>query len=159
MQTTSHILMIRPVSFGVNAETAVNNAFQKKTGDDSKVQQTAIAEFDAFVELLRKNDVDVIVVIDSSEPHTPDSIFPNNWISFHDDGTILLYPMYALNRRLERKPGILDAINKQFNVTRTIDLSHYEKNNLFLEGTGSMVLDRKNKIAYACLSPRTDRDV
>jgi len=158
MQTTSHILMIRPVHFGFNAETAVNNAFQV-AGKDDHAQENALAEFDAFVELLRKNDIDVTVVNDTGEPYTPDSIFPNNWISFHNNGTVCFYPMYAPNRRQERKPGILEIIGEKFKVSKKIDFSYYEKKNLFLEGTGSMVLDRENKIAYACLSPRTDKKV
>jgi hypothetical protein len=158
MQTTSHILMIRPVKFGFNAETAVNNAFQVKN-DEADVQDKAVKEFDAFVKLLRENGVDVTVVEDTVEPHTPDSIFPNNWISFHDDSTVLLYPMYAENRRKERKQHVIDKVSEKFSIDRTIDLSLYEKENIFLEGTGSMVLDRDNKVAYACLSPRTSEKV
>ncbi|TMI74809.1 MAG: amidinotransferase [Bacteroidetes bacterium] len=158
MQTTSHILMIRPVKFGFNAETAVNNAFQVKN-DEADVQDKAVKEFDAFVKLLRENGVDVTVVEDTVEPHTPDSIFPNNWISFHDDSTVLLYPMYAENRRKERKQHVIDKVSEEFSIDRTIDLSLYEKENIFLEGTGSMVLDRDNKVAYACLSPRTSEKV
>lgn len=158
MQTTSHILMIRPVSFTFNAQTAVNNAFQSK-GDTGNTQQKALNEFDQFVTILRKNGVDVIVAEDTREPHTPDSIFPNNWVSFHHDGTLLLYPMYAENRRAERKLHVLDKISNQFRIERRIDLSSYEKDGLFLEGTGSMVLDRDNRIAYACLSPRTNQKV
>ncbi|MES1221916.1 MAG: arginine deiminase-related protein [Bacteroidota bacterium] len=155
MQTTSHILMIRPANFGFNAETAVNNAFQVP-GKDEGAQEKARQEFDTFVQLLQQNGVDVSVIEDTPEPHTPDSIFPNNWISFHDDGSIVLYPMYAVNRRLERKPGVIDNIAATFAISKTIDLSYYEKEEVYLEGTGSMVLDRQNKIAYACLSPRTD---
>ena len=147
--------MIRPVSFGYNAETAVNNAFQVK-GEESGVQEKALQEFDTFVNLLRQHGVDVTVVEDTREPHTPDSIFPNNWISFHDDSSVLLYPMYAVNRRAERKQHVLDKVSEKFSISKTIDLSSYEKENVFLEGTGSMVLDRDNKIAYACLSPRTN---
>lgn len=158
MQTTSHILMIRPSGFTYNAETAVNNAFQVKSSD-ADIQQKAAKEFDNFVEILRKNGVDVIVTEDTTEPHTPDSIFPNNWISFHNDGTLLLYPMYAVNRRAERKPHVLEKIAAKFDIRKKIDLSEYEDKNLFLEGTGSMVLDRDNRIAYACLSPRTSEKV
>lgn len=158
MQTTSHILMIRPVGFGYNAETAVNNAFQVKS-DDSNVQQKAQEEFDRFVTVLQNNGVDVTVVDDTPVPHTPDSIFPNNWVSFHHDGTLLLYPMYAVNRRAERKEHVLKRVEEKFSIKRKIDLSNYEDKNVFLEGTGSMVLDRDNKIAYACLSPRTDEKV
>ncbi len=154
MQTTSHLLMIRPVGFGFNAETAVNNAFQTKSYE-TDVQQKALKEFNDFVTLLQNNGVDVTVVEDTALPHTPDSIFPNNWISFHHDGSLLLYPMYADNRRAERKDHVLEKINEKFKVIKKIDLSSYEAENIFLEGTGSMVLDRDNRIAYACLSPRT----
>jgi hypothetical protein len=150
--------MIRPVSFTFNAQTAVNNAFQS-SGNTADAQQRALNEFDQFVTILRNNGVDVMVIEDTREPHTPDSIFPNNWVSFHHDGTLLLYPMYAENRREERKPHVLEKISSQFRIDRKIDLSSYEKDSLFLEGTGSMVLDRDNHIAYACLSPRTNSTV
>lgn len=150
--------MIRPVNFGFNAETAVNNAFQVP-GQDSQAQQKAQAEFDGFVHTLHNNGVDVTVVNDTPEPHTPDSIFPNNWISFHADGTVCLYPMFAENRRQERKPHVIEKLQERFVIERTYDLSTYEKEGRFLEGTGSMVLDRDLKIAYACLSPRTDKTV
>lgn len=150
--------MIRPVSFGYNAETAVNNAFQVKSSE-ANVQQKALTEFDDFVTVLQNNGVDVTVVEDTASPYTPDSIFPNNWVSFHHDGTLLLYPMYAVNRRAERKEHVLNTITKKFDVSKKIDLSGYENENIFLEGTGSMVLDRDNRIAYACLSPRTDERV
>jgi hypothetical protein len=158
MQTTSYILMIRPVNFGFNAETAVNNAFQV-AGKGLAAQEKALKEFDDLVMILRKNGVHVMVVNDTPEPHTPDSIFPNNWISFHETGTIFLYPMFAANRRKERKPQVLQQLAEQFVISNTIDLSQHEAGNIFLEGTGSMVLDRDNKIAYACLSPRTDKKV
>lgn len=150
--------MIRPVNFGFNAETAVNNAFQVKS-ESNDVHNKALEEFDAFVKVLRENGVDVTVVNDTPEPYTPDSIFPNNWVSFHNDGSVLLYPMYAVNRRYERKDHVLDALTGKFTIGRKIDLSEYEKENSFLEGTGSMVLDRDNKIAYACISPRTSEKV
>lgn len=158
MQTTSNLLMIKPVRFDFNAETAVNNSFQQASADQ-QVSEKAAAEFDRFVSVLSNAGVRVTVVEDTPEPHTPDSVFPNNWISFHTDGTIFLYPMFAVNRRLERKPHVLSAIAEKFRVENTIDLSAYEQQQLFLEGTGSMVLDRENKIAYACLSPRTDIQV
>ncbi|MBO9562749.1 MAG: amidinotransferase [Niastella sp.] len=158
MSVTPHILMIRPVNFGFNAETAVNNAFQV-AGQDDQAQVKAQQEFDGFVSLLHNNGVDVIVVNDTPAPHTPDSIFPNNWISFHADGTVCLYPMFAENRRQERKPHVVEKVQERFIVERTYDLTHYEKDHRFLEGTGSMVLDRDLKIAYACLSPRTDKIV
>jgi hypothetical protein len=158
MQTTSHILMIRPVNFAFNAETATNNAFQVKN-DEANVQGRALKEFDEFVNMLRQNGVEVTVVEDTPEPNTPDSIFTNNWISFHGDGTVLLYPMYAPNRRAERKEHVLEEIDKRFLVKKMIDLSYNERNNLFLEGTGSMVLDRDSRLVFACLSPRTDKKV
>lgn len=158
MQTTSHLLMIKPVAFDFNAETAVNNAFQQK-GSNELAQQKAEAEFDGFVQKLTAAGVDVTVVQDTPVPHTPDSIFPNNWISFHDDGSIVLYPMYAANRRAERKQHVLDTIASKFEVKEQIDFSAKENQQLFLEGTGSMVLDRDKRIAYACLSPRTAKTV
>jgi hypothetical protein len=154
MQHTAHLLLIQPVNFGFNAQTAVNNSFQKKL--DGDVQQNALREFNDFVQILKQNKIDVTVVEDGPEPCTPDSIFPNNWISFHADGRIFLYPMFAENRRLERKPAVLEAVKTKFAVTEIVDLSNFEAERLFLEGTGSMVLDRDNKIAYACLSPRTN---
>lgn len=150
--------MIKPVAFDFNAETAVNNAFQQQ-GSNTNAQQKAEAEFDGFVQKLTAAGIDVTVVQDTAEPHTPDSIFPNNWISFHTDGSIVLYPMYAVNRRAERKQHVLDTIAAKFEVKNTIDFNAKENDNLFLEGTGSMVLDRDNNIAYACLSPRTDKTV
>jgi hypothetical protein len=149
--------MIRPVNFSFNAETAVNNAFQSDTGADP--QAHALKEFDRFVQMLRDNEVDVTVIDDTPEPYTPDSIFPNNWISFHDQGLICLYPMYAANRRLERKPAVLQELSRRFRIDQTLDFSKYEEEQLYLEGTGSMVLDRDLKIAYACLSPRTNKTV
>lgn len=158
MQTTSHILMIRPVSFAFNEQTAVNNAFQV-AGKEKNIQEKALAEFDGFVAKLRAKGIDVTVLNDTPEPHTPDSIFPNNWISFHDNGSVVLYPMYAVNRRLERKPAVIEEIKKKFTVRRTIDYSKFEEQEKFLEGTGSIVLDRDKNIAYACLSPRTDKEL
>ena len=155
MQNTNRILMIRPVAFAYNAETAVNNKFQI-AGNAEAAQVKALEEFDAFVDKLRNNDIDVTVVNDTVEPHTPDSIFPNNWISFHENGTIVLYPMYAVNRRAERKQSVLDVIRSKFYIADIIDFTNYEAANVFLEGTGSMILDRDNKIAYACISERTN---
>lgn len=151
--------MIRPAKFAFNAETAVNNLFQVASFNSEEVQLKALAEFDAFVEKLTANEIDVTVVQDTPEPHTPDSIFPNNWISFHSDGALILYPMFAVNRRKERKGHVIDAISEKFTIKYSIDYSVYEDNNLFLEGTGSMVLDRKNQMAYACLSQRTNKVV
>ncbi|WP_145855172.1 citrulline utilization hydrolase CtlX [Pedobacter suwonensis] len=158
MQTTNHILMIRPVDFKFNEQTAGNNKFQVAS-TEIDVQTEALKEFDGFVELLRKNDVDVTVVDDTLQPETPDSIFPNNWVSFHEDGSVYLYPMFSENRRLERRKEILESLKTRFEVNHVSDLSFYEMQYAFLEGTGSMVLDRTNKIAYACLSVRTDEEV
>jgi hypothetical protein len=161
-QTTSNILMIRPVNFGFNQETAESNAFQNaEFGEQNKdqSQQIALREFDEMVGQLRKFGVNVIVVEDTSEPYTPDSIFPNNWVSFHGNGSVITYPMQAENRRLERREDIIEQLSDSFYINRRIDLSGFELENKFLEGTGSMVLDRKFKIAYACLSPRTNVDV
>src|ERR1700733_12914596 len=158
-QSTSHILMIRPVNFGFNEQTAESNAFQNRNAQNEGVNQKARKEFDGMVNTLRANGVDVIVVEDTPEPYTPDSIFPNNWVSFHSDGGVFLYPMQAENRRLERREDIINDLEDDFKVKHVIDLSRFEEEGKFLEGTGSMVLDRINKFAYACISPRTDRGV
>jgi len=152
--------MVRPVRFTYNAQTALTNAFQSNTStDDQQTQDLALAEFDGFVKILKENGVEVIQVFDTPEPHKPDSIFPNNWVSFHEDGTVVLYPMLTENRRWERRRSILELIGTGFQINHEIDLTHYEAENKFLEGTGSMILDRENKICYACLSPRTDIEV
>ena len=158
MQTTAHILMIRPIHFDFNMETAVNNSFQNNSGDQS-VPEKALHEFDRFVQVLENHDIDVTVVQDTADPYTPDSIFPNNWISFHSDGTICLYPMFAENRRRERKPSVLNTIASKFELLNTVDFTEQEERERYLEGTGSMVLDREYKMAYACLSVRTDENV
>ena len=160
MQTTDTVLMVRPVRFAYNAQTALTNTFQNNaTTHPEETQNKALAEFDGFVKTLQANGVNVIQVFDTPEPHKPDSIFPNNWVSFHEDGTVVLYPMLTENRRWERRRSILDLIRQGFSINNEIDLSHYEQDNKFLEGTGSMVLDRENKICYACLSPRTDKEI
>lgn len=158
MQATNHILMIRPVDFKFNEQTAGNNKFQVASVA-ADVHQQALQEFDGFVAMLRQYGVDVTVIDDTLNPATPDSIFPNNWISFHDDGSVFLYPMFSENRRWERRKDILESLAEKFEVNHVSDLSFFEQQVLFLEGTGSMVLDRDNKIAYACLSVRTDEDV
>lgn len=150
--------MIRPLHFAYNAETAVNNSFQVK-GDQENLTVKAVKEFDAFVSALQQEGIDVTVVEDSPDPHTPDAIFPNNWISFHESGIYCLYPMFAPNRRKERKTEVISIIQKKFHYHQLIDLTAYESENLFLEGTGSMVLDREERLAYACLSPRTNQGV
>jgi len=158
-QSTSHILMIRPVNFGFNEETAESNAFQNRDAKHDDANRKAQQEFDGMVNALCGDGVDVTVIDDTPEPYTPDSIFPNNWVSFHADGEVYLYPMQAENRRLERREDIIAKLEDRFSVKHVIDLSRFEQENKFLEGTGSMVPDRENKIAYACISPRTDRDV
>jgi hypothetical protein len=158
MQTTSKVLMIRPLHFVYNAETAVNNSFQVK-GDQENLTEKAVQEFDKFVNALQNQGIDVTVVEDSPDPHTPDAIFPNNWISFHSSGIYCLYPMFAPNRRKERKVEVISIIQKKFHYDHLIDFTGYESENLFLEGTGSMVLDREKRVAYACLSPRTNEVV
>jgi hypothetical protein len=159
MNHPTTLLMIRPVSFGFNPQTADSNAFQNQDAEQQQVQDKALQEFDNFVEILRGNGVDVILINDTPEPHTPDSIFPNNWISFHSTGDILLYPMQAENRRLERREDIIRRLEEKFKVRHIIDLTRFEAEGKFLEGTGSMVLNREDKLAYACLSPRTDMEV
>lgn len=151
--------MIRPINFGFNEQTAGSNAFQNRNAEQQQVQDKALNEFDNLVSLLQDNGVEVIVVDDTYEPHTPDSIFPNNWVSFHQDGNVFLYPMMAENRRLERREDIIMQLEDEFQIKHIIDLSRFEHDHKFLEGTGSMVLDRENKIAYACISPRTDKEV
>ena len=159
MQTTNHLLMVRPVRFAFNDETASNNAFQQrsKSADEAlHTQREAISEFDAYVALLRENGVVVVVLQDTPEPFTPDSIFPNNCFSTHLEGgqrTLVLYPMYAPNRRLERAK--LRQLLDKMPFDRVVDLTPLEKESTFLEGTGSLILDRERHLAYACLSPRT----
>lgn len=161
-QLASSVLMIRPVRFESNPQTAASNRFQGRTDASAAQQQAAaLGEFDALVSALRSNGVEVIVVDDTSDPHTPDSIFPNNWVSFHADGRVVLYPMEAENRRPERRMDIIDDLDEKlgYQVREIVDLSHHEKLGHYLEGTGSMVLDRVNRIAYACSSSRTQLDV
>jgi len=154
MQNTSNVLMIRPLHFVYNEETAVNNSFQIK-GNQENLSEKAVQEFDELVKELQKQDIEVTVIEDSPLPHTPDAIFPNNWISFHESGIYCLYPMFAPNRRKERKTEVLDTIRKKFHYHKLFDFTDYESENLFLEGTGSMVLDRDKRLVYACISPRT----
>ncbi len=157
-QATSRILMIRPVNFGFNAETAESNAFQDiKLAAQTKdiAQEDARRAFDEMTQQLQAIGVDVMVYDDTSDPYTPDSIFPNNWVSFHASGTVVLYPMQAENRRLERRQDIIDDLASRFHVSKVVDLTHFEQEGKYLEGTGSMVLDRMHRVAFACLSPRT----
>ena len=156
-QTTNSILMIRPVAFRMNEQTTVNNYYQKVIDGLSPetVNTKAQKEFDAFVDKLKAVGVDVIVVEDTLNPDTPDSVFPNNWISFHENGDIALFPMFAENRRLERREDILDILEeKGFLIDNIVDYTSAEEDNFFLEGTGSILLDRANGKAYCALSPR-----
>lgn len=155
MQTTDHILMIRPVRFMSNPDTAASNTFQNAALEGAAAQAAALAEFDAYVAALRAAGVTVLVVEDTPEPHTPDSIFANNWVSFERDGRVVLFPMAAANRRHERRFAVLAEVEKRFAIREVVDLGRYAGQSLFLEGTGSMVLDHEHQIAYVCHSPRT----
>jgi hypothetical protein len=155
-QCTSNILMIRPRAFGFNEETALSNVFMENAVPSNTAQVEALVHFDAFVEKLTAADLNVLVEEDCLYPRSPDSIFPNNWVSFHNEGKVILYPMEAENRRTERREVIIQSIKNQFYVEGVIDLSNHENQGYFLEGTGSLVLDRINKIAYASSSTRTN---
>jgi hypothetical protein len=162
-QSAGAVLMVRPAGFGPNPETATSNAFQQAAAAEpgGELQSAALREFDGLVHALEGGGVEVLVASDSIEPAKPDAIFPNNWVSFHHDGTVALYPMLAPNRRWERREEILEQVVRRgaFHVSRTVDLTHREAEDKYLEGTGSLVLDRANRVAYACTSPRTDLDV
>ena len=159
MQTTDTVLMIEPIAFGYNAQTAENNYFQVNS-ENSDTQEKALQEFNAFVEKLRSKGINVITVKDTLEPHTPDSIFPNNWVSFGSDGKVFLYPMFAPNRRDERRNEVLEEVkNAGFEISEVNDISHYENEELFLEGTGSMIFDHDYKIAYGSVSLRLDEEL
>src|SRR5678815_1223893 len=164
-QCASAILMVRPKHFGFNAQTAGTNRFQQAATHDRvvshEVAQRALREFDAFAAALSAEGVGVCVVADSESPPKPDAVFPNNWVSFHADGTVVLYPMYAENRRAERRTEVIDTVVREtgFKVRRILDLTGHEKSGRFLEGTGSLVLDHTTRVAYACRSPRTDQAV
>jgi hypothetical protein len=158
-QITDTILMVRPVAFRMNEQTAVNNYFQKDLTAEN-VNERAMAEFDEFASKLRKVGVNVIVVDDKLEDDTPDSIFPNNWVSFHENGHIAMYPMFAENRRKERRMEYFAKLEENgFKITQIVDYTSAEEHDLFLEGTGSLLLDRENQKAYCALSPRADEDV
>lgn len=161
-QTTNAILMVRPVAFRMNEQTAVNNYYQKVLDNLSAetVNAKAQEEFDTFVNKLRMVGVDVTVVEDTLTPDTPDSIFPNNWISFHENGDVVLYPMFAENRRSERREDVLDILeDKGFVVNEIMDYTSAEQDGIYLEGTGSLLLDRENEKAYCALSPRADEEL
>lgn len=161
-QTTNSILMIRPVAFRMNEQTAVNNYYQKVLDGltPENVNAKAQEEFDTFVQKLKMVGIDVTVVDDTLDPDTPDSIFPNNWISFHENGDVALYPMFAENRRAERREDILDLLEeKGFQLNDIVDYTSAEEDGVFLEGTGSLLLDRANGKAYCALSPRADEEL
>ncbi|WP_408036315.1 citrulline utilization hydrolase CtlX [Tenacibaculum aestuarii] len=161
-QTTNTILMVRPASFRMNEQTAVNNYYQQELSGmlPASINAKAQEEFDAFVEKLRAVGVEVVVIEDTKEPDTPDALFPNNWISFHENGDVAIYPMFAENRRLERREDVLEILEeKGFSIENVIDYSEAEEEEIFLEGTGSMILDRQNRKAYCALSPRADEEL
>lgn len=160
-QVTNTILMIRPVKFRMNEETAVNNYYQEDTGIEQQDANTqAQQEFDNFVNILKEAGIRVIVINDDPANDTPDSVFPNNWISFHENGDIGLYPMFAENRRRERRPEVIELIESNgFEIKNVVDYTEAETEELFLEGTGSLVLDRENRKAYCALSPRADEEL
>ena len=159
-QSTNSILMIRPNNFGFNEETANDNHYQNKEFFESNSNKNAQKEFDNMVNNLKQNGISVHVFQDDDINYTPDSIFPNNWISFHENGDIGLYPMYAKNRRLERRPEVLEFLEEQgFGIENIVDYSGAESENKFLEGTGSMILDRENRIAYCSISNRSNEDL
>ena len=161
MQSTKNILLIRPSNFTYNSETAASNNFQNKieTENNDTIKSKVLIEFELFAEKLKSKGVNAFIFDDTIYPPKPDAIFPNNWVTFHQDGTVILYPMCAPNRRHERRQDIIDTLKKDFIIKEVIDLSKFEKENRFLEGTGSIIFDHKNKIAYACLSPRTDKEL
>jgi hypothetical protein len=161
-QCASAVLMIRPAAFDYNPETAATNSMQQRvSAAGASSNARACAELGQLVRALESEGVSVCVVDDTPEPPKPDAIFPNNWLSFHADGTVVLYPMHAENRRRERRREVVDEVAARtgFRITRVVDLTHHEKQGRFLEGTGSLVLDHANRLAYASLSPRTDPDV
>ena len=159
MQTASTVLMVEPIAFGYNAQTAENNYFQVEQ-KDADIQTKALEEFNNFANKLKSKGINVISIKDTLEPHSPDSIFPNNWVSFHNDGKVVLYPMFAPNRRVERRTDILETLKvKGFEITEIEDLSHFENQQKFLEGTGSMIFDHEHKIAYGSVSLRLDEEL
>lgn len=160
-QITDTILMVRPRNFGYDPETASNNAFQVNDPalSKSEIADKARQEFDQFVEKLRSAGIQIIVVEDTEDPRKPDAVFPNNWFTTHENGSIITYPLCPPNRRQERREDIIQLLIDQYNVRKRIQLEHLEKRGLFLEGTGSMILDRKNQVVYACRSARTDESV
>src|SRR5437667_5110330 len=162
MQLPAAVLMVRPASFGFNPDTAPSFMFQREITDSSRkeIERRARMEFDLLAGRLRDAGVEVIIAEDKEELNTPDAVFPNNWVSFHHDGTVVLYPMFAPSRRPERRRDIIDKLQTSgFRVSRVVDLTHHENHGRFLEGTGSVVFDQDDHIAYANSSPRTDVSV
>jgi hypothetical protein len=159
--TAHSVLMIRPVQFCCNTQTAVSNLFQNQDQESTpeELQAAALKEFDQYVALLQKNDINVLLVEDTVSPVTPDSIFPNNWISLQPTGELITYPMCCENRRVERRVDLIEMLKSKYSIHREIDLSIHEKEGRFLEGTGSIIFDYRQEKAYACLSPRTDARV
>jgi len=157
-QSADAVLMVRPAAFGFNVETEASNRFQQRRAHTNDTCERALAEFDALERALREAGVETCALDDRPEPACPDAVFPNNWVSFHADGTVVLYPMLAPSRRRERRMDLLVDLEVRggFEVTRLVDLTHHELSNRFLEGTGSVVFDHVGRNAYACLSPRTD---
>ncbi len=157
-QTTSNILMVRPANFGFNEQTAGSNSFQQDNTNltSEVIKEKAIVEFDAFVDVLRSKGINVFVEEDTVEPVKSDAVFPNNWMTTHQNGTVITYPMLAPARRVERRADIIENLKSTFLISKEQHLEFFESNNKFLEGTGSMILDRVNKVVYACISARTD---
>lgn len=154
--TPHTVLMVRPGAFGFNADTASSNAFQNPLGADDNVAKAARSEFDRVTDLLASREINVLVVEDTPSPAKPDAVFPNNWFSTHADGTVVLYPMLAPNRRIERRADVVAMLQASYQVKDVFDLSAAEHDNQYLEGTGSVVFDHAHRIAYACRSPRTN---
>src|SRR6516225_6992938 len=162
MQLPTAVVMVRPASFGFNPDTAPSFMFQREITDTNRkeIERRARGEFDILGSRLKDAGVEVIVVKDKEELHTPDAVFPNNWVSFHHDGTVVLYPMMAPSRRPERRRDIIDKLQaSRFRVSRVVDLTHHENQGRFLEGTGSVVFDHADHIAYANPSARTNEEV
>ncbi len=160
MQSTNNIFLIKPANAAFNKETADSNSFQSELKvSDETILEKVHKEFDNFHSTLKSKGINVFVFEDTQEPKKPDAIFPNNWVTFHPDGTVILYPMLSQQRRNERRKDIIESLKQNFRINSILDLSSYEKQNRFLEGTGSIVFDHVNKIAYACLSPRTDKEL
>jgi len=160
VQPTAHVLMVKPARFGINVDTLKDNAFIHTSLEGARMlHERAADEFDRMVQALRERGILVEVFEDSGGAGSPDAVFPNNWVSFHVDGTVVLYPMMSPIRRRERRADILQRLKERYAIRRTIHLEHFERAGKYLEGTGSMVLDRTNKLAFAAISRRTHSEV